>query len=165
MPRIKRCYSSQIQLCYISGAKVENESLVERLYVVFVGLLAHAFTYFTFHSTDCVFGDITKLTGGGWQFVLDTGINFIAEPQCHFFGCLYVVSLCGFKQSFAIWECELGLPVVTASSFIQPKFLVNLYGINSIAHLQIAPRSFKQRIAGELSNLYRYFVYELCTRN
>ena len=52
-----------------------------------------------------------------------------------------------------------------ASPFVQPKLFVNLYGINPIAHLQTAPRSFKQRIALDSSNLHQYFVYELCTEN
>ena len=41
--------------------KVEGISGLERLHIVFVRLLAHAFTYFRFHTIDGVFGDITKL--------------------------------------------------------------------------------------------------------
>ena len=82
-----------------------HEPLVERLSVVSGRLLAHTLTYFRLHTIDGVFGNIRKLTGSGWQLVLDTGINFIVEPQCHFFCTLYIFSFGCLNQTFAIWQC------------------------------------------------------------
>ena len=102
-PRIKPDDSSQIQLYYNSGAKIRNEPLVERLSAVFVRLLTHIFTYFCFHTIDGVFDNIRKLTGSGWQLVLNAGINFTLQTQCHFFCTLYIFSLSTFYQPFASW--------------------------------------------------------------
>jgi hypothetical protein len=54
------------KICDISGAKVGYHPLVERLYAVYLGRLANTFMYFCFHTIDCVFSNIRKLTGSGW---------------------------------------------------------------------------------------------------
>ena len=39
---------------------------------------AHTLTYFRLQTVDSVSGNIRKLTGSGWQLVLNTRINIIA---------------------------------------------------------------------------------------
>ena len=123
---------------------------------------AHTLTYFRLQTVDSVSGNICKLTGSGWQLVLNTCINLIVDTQDHFFAVSTSTVLVVLTNLLPLGSVrrayQLSLPAHLSSlSFLS--FVWNPPHSSAVK----SPTNNTKMLALESPKFHRHFVYELCT--